>query len=66
MINSNDNMLRYFPPLSDFLDFKDTSLAFAVYDASQTNSFPIDILHMSPQNSNKEEFLLCFNGKFSH
>lgn len=46
----------------DFLDCKDTSLAVAVYHASQANSFPIDILHVSSPSCSKEEFLLCFNG----
>lgn len=53
--------LRQFT-LNDFLDCKDTSLAFAVYHASQANSFPIDSLQVSSPNSSKEEFLLCFNG----
>ena len=47
----------------EFLDSKDPSLAFAVYGASQLNIFPIAVLDVTPAASNKEELLLCFNGK---
>jgi hypothetical protein len=48
--------------LPDYLDCEDTTLAFAVYHASQANSFPVDVLQVS-KSSAEEEFLLCFNGK---
>lgn len=48
-----------------FLDSKDPSLAFAVYGASQLNIFPIAVLDVTTADSNKEEMLLCFNGKLS-
>lgn len=51
--------------LSEFLDSKDPSLAFAVYGASQLNIFPIAVLDVTTADSNKEELLLCFNGKLS-
>jgi len=50
---------------SEFLDSKDPSLAFAVYGASQLNIFPIAVLDVTTADSNKEELLLCFNGKLS-
>ena len=52
-------ILGFFP---DYLDCEDTTLAFAVYHASQANSFPVDVLQVS-KSSAEEEFLLCFNGK---
>ncbi|CAB4000998.1 citron Rho-interacting kinase isoform X1 [Paramuricea clavata] len=52
--------LRQFT-IKDYLDCKDTTLAFAVYHASQANSFPVDVLQVS-KSSAEEEFLLCFNG----
>jgi hypothetical protein len=52
-------ILGFFP---DYLDCEDTTLAFAVYHASQANSFPVDVLQVS-KSSADEEFLLCFNGK---
>ncbi|XP_028400493.1 citron Rho-interacting kinase-like isoform X3 [Dendronephthya gigantea] len=52
--------LRQFA-IKDYLDCKDPSLAFAVYHASQANSFPVDVLQVS-NLSEREEFLLCFNG----
>ena len=51
--------------LSEFLDAKDPSLAFAVYGASQLNIFPIAVLDVTTADSNMEELLLCFNGKLS-
>lgn len=51
-----------FLSLTDYLDCKDPTLAFAVYHASQANSFPVDVLQVS-NSSFREEFLLCFNGK---
>jgi hypothetical protein len=32
--------------LPDYLDCEDTTLAFAVYHASQANSFPVDVLQV--------------------
>ena len=53
-------IVTYFFP--DYLDCNDTSLAFAVYHATQANSFPVDVLQVS-KSAADEEFLLCFNGK---
>lgn len=49
--------------VSEFLDKKDPSLAFAVLGATQYDSFPIAVLAVSPWNE-PEEFLLCFHGKY--
>ena len=49
--------------VAGFLDPKDTSLAFAVYGASQMNIFPIEVLDVTSQGCSKKEYLLCFNGK---
>ena len=49
---------------TEFLDYKDKSLAFAIYGAYQVHSFPIAILPMPTSHRNaKEEFLLCYNGR---
>lgn len=58
---SPDNVTK--PFFTEFLDPKDPSLAFAVYGASQLNIFPIAVLDVSTAGSDKEELLLCFNGK---
>ena len=36
-----------------------------MYGASQLNIFPIAVLDVTTSDSNKEELLLCFNGKLS-
>ena len=50
--------------LLDFLDASDTSLAFAVFGTAQAHSFPIAVFIVS-KGRKREEFLLCYNGKFS-
>ena len=52
---------KYF--LSEFLDCRDPSLAFAVYGAAQLNIFPIAVLDVTSAGSDQEELLLCFNGE---
>ncbi|XP_048583175.1 citron Rho-interacting kinase isoform X2 [Nematostella vectensis] len=47
--------------VTEFLDPKDTSLAFAVYGAAQLNIFPIAVLDVTSPGAHSEEFLLCFN-----
>ena len=49
--------------VSDYLDCNDTTLSFAVYHASQANSFPVDVLQVSGSSAADQEFLLCFNGE---
>lgn len=46
----------------EFLDKKDSSLAFAALGASHYDSFPIAILQVSPPGQ-AEEYLLCYHGK---
>lgn len=46
--------------VEEFLDASDSSLAHAVYATARMNSFPIAILHVSPEQE-QDEFLLCFN-----
>ncbi|XP_071493466.1 citron Rho-interacting kinase-like [Diadema antillarum] len=46
--------------IDEFLESTDTSLAFAVYGASQLDSFPISAIQVAPDGE-PEEFLLCFH-----
>ncbi|XP_063966882.1 citron rho-interacting kinase-like isoform X2 [Lytechinus pictus] len=46
--------------INDFLESTDTSLAFAVYGASQLDSFPIAAIQVAPDGE-PQEFLLCFH-----
>ncbi|XP_038054827.1 citron Rho-interacting kinase-like isoform X3 [Patiria miniata] len=46
--------------IDEFLDSTDTSLAFAVFGASQVNSFPIAVVQIAPDGFPKE-YLLCFH-----
>ncbi|XP_066271228.1 citron Rho-interacting kinase-like [Branchiostoma lanceolatum] len=47
--------------VTEFLDKTDTSLAFAIFGASQCDSFPVAVLKVSPEDSAEEEYLLCFH-----
>jgi len=44
----------------EFLDMTDRSLAFAVFGATQYDSFPVAVLPVS-----SDELLLCFDGLFT-
>ncbi|XP_022099481.1 citron Rho-interacting kinase-like [Acanthaster planci] len=46
--------------VDEFLDSTDTSLAFAVFGASQVNSFPIAVVQVAPDGFERE-YLLCFH-----
>eukprot|EP00057_Strongylocentrotus_purpuratus_P027206 XP_011681680.1 PREDICTED: citron Rho-interacting kinase [Strongylocentrotus purpuratus] len=46
--------------IDEFLESTDTSLAFAVYGASQLDSFPIAAIQVAPDGE-PQEFLLCFH-----
>lgn len=47
---------------AEFLDKNDHTLASAVFAAS-TNSFPVSIIQVNPAGQ-REEYLLCFHGKW--
>ncbi|CAH1233604.1 CIT [Branchiostoma lanceolatum] len=47
--------------VTEFLDKTDTSLAFAIFGASQCDSFPVAVLRVSPEDCAEEEYLLCFH-----
>lgn len=47
---------------TEFLDKNDHTLASAVFAAS-TNSFPVSIIQVNPAGQ-REEYLLCFHGKW--
>ncbi|XP_078600368.1 citron Rho-interacting kinase-like isoform X4 [Branchiostoma floridae x Branchiostoma japonicum] len=47
--------------VTEFLDKTDTSLAFAIFGASQCDSFPVAVLKVSPEDCSEEEYLLCFH-----
>ncbi|XP_078681542.1 citron Rho-interacting kinase-like isoform X2 [Branchiostoma floridae x Branchiostoma belcheri] len=47
--------------ITEFLDKTDTSLAFAIFGASQCDSFPVAVLKVSPDDCAEEEYLLCFH-----
>lgn len=46
----------------EFIDRRDSSLAFAAFGAICYESFPTAIIKVS-RNREPEEFLLCFNGR---
>ncbi|XP_033747318.1 citron Rho-interacting kinase-like isoform X2 [Pecten maximus] len=48
------------PAMTEFVDKKDNSLAFAAFGAAIHKSFPIDVVKVSPEGL-PLEFLLCFH-----
>lgn len=49
--------------ISDFVDKRDNSLAFAAFGAAIHSSFPLAVVKVSPEGL-PIEFLICFHGKF--
>ena len=49
--------------ISDFVDKRDNSLAFAAFGAAIHSSFPLAVVKVSPEGL-PLEFLICFHGNF--